>query len=166
RSQSPLGDVEGMSAPAAEEADRVVVRVEGSLALHAVVIVGSFRSGTEPGVVFEILRLRLRNPRSRIQPLRRATPVDAPGVDALDLTQIAVPNELDRVAELASRSLLRAVLEHALVPSDGFAKLLRPREARAQRLLDVHVLPALGGVIRKRDVPVVARAADDRIDIV
>ena len=120
------------------------------------------RRRPEPHVVVEPCRWILQ----RLGLLRLGRPsAGRSDHDVADVTDVAVPDQLRRVAVEVARSLLRAPLEDDAVFLDRLAQREAFRECHAQRLFAIYVLPAAGRLDADERMPSFAWRDDDRVDV-
>ncbi len=87
-----------------------------------------------------------------------------PDVDAFDVADVAIKDELDAALEDFLAALLGAVLENAFMLGAGFHQRAVLIERVAERLFDINILAGSHRRQRDRHVPVVGRGDDHRVN--
>ena len=160
--EEELRGVEIVNAPGPAETAEAVIADEQPRERDAHVAVWHVRGGAEPHVVVEAWRWILQ----RLGCLRLGW--DASGRsdhDVADIADVAVPDQLRRVAVVVARSLLRAPLKNDPVFLDRLAQGEAFCERDAQRLFTIDVLAAAGRLDAHERVPSFTRRDDDRVDV-
>ena len=160
--EEELRGVEIVDAPGAAETSDAVIADEQPGERDAHIAIRHPRRRPEPHVVVEACRRLLQ----RLGRLRLGRPsAGRSDHDVADVTDVAVPDQLRRVAVEVAGSLLRAPLEDDPVFLDRLAQREAFRERHAQRLFAIDVLAAAGRLDADERMPSFAWRDDDRVDV-
>ena len=128
--------------------------------MEAVLRERALRCRAEPEVVIDAGRHRLDG-----RLADGVAPLVAEPARHVQLTDLAAAHAFDRLAQRRVRSVLAALLDHAVVLAGRGDDLLRLEDVVRARLLDVDVLACLAGPDRLQRVPVIRRGNRHGVDV-